>query len=354
MANFRLPTETFSRRPDRRRLLKAAAAFGVAAMVPKAVGPALAAPAVVSQTGSLQKVKLTWNQSALCTVAVAVGNDDGIFRKHGLDIELVNFGGSTDLLLEAIGTGKADAGTGMILRWLKPLEQGFDVKLVAGVQAGCSYLVTAQGLGIQRIEDLRGKTIGVADIGGTSRNLYAIMMQNNGLDPEKDVAWKVFPDEVMPMAMEKGEIQAYVAGDPVVYYQVLASQGKLFRLASNATDEWADRTCCVLGIRGKIIRDTPDLATSITRSIIEASQSVYRDPQHAVDLVLKYSPRTRTSNIEDVLAMLKSYPYEQQPVGAEFREQVLLYAKELKRAGVLRPRTDPAKYVERITADVGI
>ena len=34
------------------------------------------------------------------------------------------------MLLEAIATGKADAGVGMALRWLKALEQGFAVKPV--------------------------------------------------------------------------------------------------------------------------------------------------------------------------------------------------------------------------------
>ena len=70
------------------------------------------------------KLKLTWNANAICTVGVPVAAKRGIFAKHGLNVELMNFGGSTDQLLEAISTGKADAGVGMALRWLKPLEQG--------------------------------------------------------------------------------------------------------------------------------------------------------------------------------------------------------------------------------------
>ena len=106
-------------------------------------------PAAGSSGG--KKLRFTWNQTALCTSAVPVAVEQGIFEKHGLDVELVNFGGSTDQLLEAIGSGKADAGIGMILRWLKPLEQGFDVKLVAGVHGGCSYLVASREAGITDI-----------------------------------------------------------------------------------------------------------------------------------------------------------------------------------------------------------
>jgi NitT/TauT family transport system substrate-binding protein len=340
---------------SRRGLLGLAAGFGAAALAgPDLLTRALAAPALVAQTGSLDKVRFTWNQSALCLISSAVAQDDGIFRKHGLDVDLLNFGGSTDVMLETIATGKADVGFGMILRWLKPLEQGFDVKLVAGIHAGCSYVVTTRASGITNIEGLRGKTIGIADISGTSRNLYAIMMQNAGMDPERDVTWKAYPDDVMPIAIAKGEIDAYVAGDPVVYYQVQASKGELFRLASNATGDWEARTCCVLGIRGRLIRENPDVATRIRRAILEAAQVTHNNPDRAVELALQYSPRQRTSNPEDVRNMLQSLPYYHQPIGDEFRAQVLTYAQELKRAGVLRPRTDPAQYTDRIVASIPV
>src|SRR5471030_2728779 len=82
--------------------------------------------------GKLKQLKLSWNAGAICTAPVPVAVKQGFFAKRGLDVELINFAGSTDQLLEAIATGKSDAGIGMALRWIKPLEQGFDVKLTAG------------------------------------------------------------------------------------------------------------------------------------------------------------------------------------------------------------------------------
>jgi NitT/TauT family transport system substrate-binding protein len=308
-----------------------------------------ALPRPPAGSGPGKKIRFTWNQTALCTSAVPVAVDAGLFEKHGLDVELVNFGGSTDQLLEAIGSGKADAGIGMILRWLKPLEQGFDVKLVAGVHGGCSYLVASRDAGIKDILTLKGKTIGVADFSSPDKNLYAIILQNHGLDPDKDVEWKQYPQELMSMAVEKGEIQAYVAGDPVVYYQVKNSNGKLFRVASNATNEFADRTCCVLGIRGSLLREDPEAAAAVTRAIVEASQLVYKDPAHAVEVSGRYAPRS--ASLTDLAEMLKAYPYAEQPIGADFRHQVVLYAQELKRAGILKPSTDAERYASRITAN---
>jgi NitT/TauT family transport system substrate-binding protein len=61
-------------------------------------------------------------------------------------------------LLEAIATGKADAGVGMALRWLKALEQGFDVKLTAGTHGGCLRLLSAANDGVSRLEDLKARS----------------------------------------------------------------------------------------------------------------------------------------------------------------------------------------------------
>lgn len=148
--------------PSRRFLLRAGA---VAAALPlglgmggvRAWGPGPAAPfdpgpicrpaAAEGAAGPLKPIKLAWNATAVCTAAAPFAKERGLFAAHGLDVEFVNFGGSTEALLEAIATGKADAGIGMALRWLKPLEQGFDVKITAGLHGGCMRLLAAKSAG---------------------------------------------------------------------------------------------------------------------------------------------------------------------------------------------------------------
>jgi NitT/TauT family transport system substrate-binding protein len=124
---------------------------------------------VVNQKRSL---KLTWNATAICTVGVPVAKAKGYFDKRNLDVELINFGGSTDQLLEAIATGKADAGVGMALRWLKPLEQGFDVRITTATHGGCMRLLSKAGTGITTLADLKGKSVGVADLGAPDKNYF--------------------------------------------------------------------------------------------------------------------------------------------------------------------------------------
>src|SRR5580704_18334408 len=122
--------------------------------------------------GPTRQLKLAWNANAACTIAAPVAKERGIFAKHNLDVEFVNFGGSTDQLLEAIATGKADAGLGLALRWLKPLEQGFDVKITTGVHGGCIRLLGSKAANIDSLESLRGKAIGISDQASPAKNFF--------------------------------------------------------------------------------------------------------------------------------------------------------------------------------------
>ncbi len=108
-------------------------------------------------SGPPRKLKFSWNAGAVCSVQIPVAIDQGFFKKRNLDVELVNFSGSTDQLLEAIATGKSDAGVGMALRWLKPLEQGFDVKIALGTHGGCLRAIVPAKSDIKTLTDLKGK-----------------------------------------------------------------------------------------------------------------------------------------------------------------------------------------------------
>lgn len=142
-------------------------------------------------------VRLAVNLNAICLAPVVVADQHNFFKAHNLEVEFVNFGSSTELLLESIATGKAEAAIGMALRWLKALEQGFDVKLTAGTHGGCMRLLARDG-GPTTLEQLKGKTIGVTDMAGADKNFFSLMLKKHGVDPNSDVDWRVFPQDLLP------------------------------------------------------------------------------------------------------------------------------------------------------------
>ena len=140
---------------------------------------------------------------------------------------LINYSGSTDQLLETLATGKADAAVGMALRWLKPLEQGFDVKIVASTHGGCLRLLAPTSSDIKTLTDLKGKIIAVSDMNSPGKNFFSIRLKKAGLDPNADVEFKQFPGPLLRVSVEKGEAHALADNDPITF--LFQKDGKLPR-----------------------------------------------------------------------------------------------------------------------------
>jgi NitT/TauT family transport system substrate-binding protein len=297
--------------------------------------------------GPPRKVNLAWMPTALCHIAVPVADKKGFFKKHNLDVEFVNWAGSTDLLLEAISTGKADAGVGMALRWLKPMEQGFDVKLTAGTHGGCMHVLAAPESGLKGLGDLRGKRLGVGDINGVDKNFFSIVLLKKGIDPQTEVEWKQFPPELLGMAIKKGEIDALSTGDPLAF--ILKRDNGLVEFANNLENGYEHLSCCVLGIRGSLIRSDKPLAAALTRAVLEAAQWASENPEESGEIYAPYAPKQRAS---DLAVMLQSVTSGHHPVKTDFEKEIAFYVNDLKSVGVMKPGVNADKFASRVYEDV--
>jgi NitT/TauT family transport system substrate-binding protein len=349
---------------SRRTMLGLAGAFGVATPIAM-VGVARAWTAMKSGSlldelpvcrtamtgeplsGPPRALTLAWNATSVCTAAAPVAKERGIFARENLDVDFINFGGSTEQLLEAIATGKADAGIGMALRWLKPLEQGFDVRITAGVHGGCIRLLGSKVAGITSLESLRGKTIAISDQASPAKNFCSIVFAKNGIDPVRDIDWRQYPADLLALAVEKGEAQALTDNDPRTYLWL--KNGKFNEVLTNLSGEFADRICCVLAIRGSLIRAEPAAARALTRSVLEAGDIVAHHPADAAAVYAAYGGK---GPLDDLAAMLASHTHHNHPTGGALKRQIASYAHELKEVNVLKRSTDPAKFADRVYADV--
>lgn len=348
--------------PSRRAMLCAAGAAGLATLgagitrvfaTPRVPSlPAGADTAPICHVGDTvlaapnTKLRLTWNANAICTVGVPVADQLGIFKRHNLDVELINFAGSTDQLLEAISSGKADAGVGMALRWLKPLEQGFDVKITTGIHGGCLRLFAAHGSAITSVADLKGKTVGVADMGAPDKNFFSIVAAKQGIDPVNDIQWKVFPPDMLSVALQKGEVDAFSLGDPLAW--VVRDRDHLNEIANNLSGDYAGRVCCVLGVSGNLVRHNRAAAGALTQSVLEAEEYVATHPDESAALFAKYSPTPAAQ----LAAMLRSHTHHHHPVGTDLKAELAEYTDELKLVQVIRPGTNTQRFADKIYADV--
>ncbi|WP_420135768.1 ABC transporter substrate-binding protein [Rhodopseudomonas sp.] len=299
-------------------------------------------------TGAPRKLKLSWNANAVCSVQVPVAVDHDFFKKQNLDVELVNFSGSTDQLLEAIATGKSDAGVGMALRWLKPLEQGFDVKIVAGTHGGCLRAIAPTKSEITKVTDLKGKVVAIDDQAGPSKNFFAIQLAKAGIDPNKDVDWRQYPGNLVRLAVEKGEAQAALSSDPLAY--AFLKDGEFREIGSNLDGLYRNVSCCIVGLRGSLLRDDPQVARALTQALLDAAEFSSKNPDKAAKSFLPYAPKIVTE--DDLRELINYHTHDHHPTGAHLKQELKLYADDLKVVSVIKPSTDTTKFADKIYADV--
>lgn len=149
---------------------------------------------------------------------------NGLFKKNGVEVELVWFPVYTDSLT-ALNTGKLDANCQTWSDTMAPLAEGIPLKavLVNDNSAGNDGLVAAPG--IKSIKDLKGKTV-TTELGTCDHFLLLHALAKNGMT-EKDIQYKNLAVPDAAAAFISGKVDAAVIWQPWLHQVQAEGKGKL-------------------------------------------------------------------------------------------------------------------------------
>ncbi len=128
-----------------------------------------------------RKVRMAYSAFSVSFLNVFIARDAGLFKKHGLDLELIQMAGP--LPVAALAAGEIDFLTGYTTG-IVATGQGAPLKgVMIGLRKPPFYLVAEPT--IQRPSDLAGKRIGVDRIGSLQHLVVRLLLKAKGVDPEK-------------------------------------------------------------------------------------------------------------------------------------------------------------------------
>ncbi|MDR3467885.1 MAG: ABC transporter substrate-binding protein [Xanthobacteraceae bacterium] len=330
---------------SRRNILKTVGTAGLAVSA-GALGRNVFSPAVA---GPAPKIRLAWTEVAACHSPLGFGVAKGIYAKHNLDVELFYQGASGQTLIQALATGKADAGAGLIGDWLKPLEQGFDVKLFVGSHGGCQRLLASKASGIKDIAGVKGKTIASYDVVSPPKVAFQVTLAKAGIDPETDVTWKVVPFDLVGEAVNRGDADIAAHLDPWAYS--IEKKFGFTKIADTQTGVYEGHTCCVLGANGPFLAANKDALRRLAEANIEVHDYTGNHP----DEVAKwYFDNLKPAGLTEaeLTEILGSFTYHNHPIGQPLVDQIRKTSEDLKLVKVLDPTTNPKAFAERITVNL--
>lgn len=272
----------------------------------KASGLALAATAVPGLAGSVfaagSKVSLKIGYLPLSDHLLMIAAERENFRT--VNIKPVKFS-SWPEIAEALKTGAIDGAFLLTPIALTLRQKGVPVKAVLLGHRNGSAVTVRNNIGVNRVEDLKGKTIAVPSPFSTHNILLRKLLTEKHLDPARDVKIIDMAPPEMLNALATGRIHGYIVAEPFGAQAEARNVGKILTLSK---DIWPNHICCVLNLRETIINSHPEavqeLVTGFTRTAAfiegnpaaaaKASTRILGQRPELIEKVLT-SPRDRLS-----------------------------------------------------------
>ena len=287
-----------------------------------------------------------------CEAATFAAPSSSIFHRNHLEARLVPFQ-NDDALIAAIAAGKVDGASTTLSALMKPLESGSDVRVVAGLHAGCLRVVAPEDVIMTRtFGSLKGATIATDRLHGPAMNLLSALLHRQGIDPRRDIAWRTYAVPDLEAALNAKAVDCVTASDPYGYVLLSDKEAEPF---INTSD--GGFSCgagiggghhCFLALSGRFVDAHPSIAASLTRAYLDMSGAIGRGVGPAALATVRGG--YTFADLYTTIAMLSSYNWTS---STDFvLEELELTANDFRRAGLLKRTTDPQQLADRAFADV--
>lgn len=204
----------------------------------------------------------------------------GIFKEEGLEVELILMPGARSGI-QALVSGDVhlvmQLGAALSAIW-----SGADLKVLAQMTNMLPYSLIVRPE-IQRLEDLRGKRIGVS-VGSTTHALVHELMKLNSID-DKGIEYVNIPGAAPKIAaLEKGLIAAAPLAPPT---ELKALRGGFKRLVIFG-DVLPEVSFTGLVATGRYIKENPKTVERMVRAIVRGTYSARNDSAAAIGAMQSY------------------------------------------------------------------
>src|ERR687891_334993 len=205
-----------------------------------------------------------------------VARDRGFFREEGLEAEMVLMRAS--LTVQAMLAGSIDFGTATGTA-VSATVNGADVRVVMAISDTPSFDLFALP-SITSVQQLRGKKIGVAGIGGLTEILARQILIANQIPADQVTFLPLGASDVTYVSLKAGVIDATMLQIPQTFmaqdegFRKLASGGDVYRVVQGG-----------LATSKATISERPELVTKTIRAALRAVRLIRNDKKYALEFM---------------------------------------------------------------------
>jgi len=253
------------------------------------------------------KVRINWTAVTGAQSGVYVAHEEGLFKKNGLEVELIHIP-SSSRGIQAILAGELAFSTMDGQNAVQANLKGAGLALVAGATNRFVFSLMARPE-IKRISDLKGKKIGITRIGSSTHTATLYALSQAGLKPGD---YQILPLMEVPnifTALVAGQIDAGTVSPPTNSRARKAGLNELMNLAK----EGPETVSVAIGTSRSYIKANEDTVRRVVRAYAEALHLFKTNKTAAIRVLGKYTRVKEQDILEDAYSQfhdyLESIPY---------------------------------------------
>jgi len=267
----------------------------------------------VMLTGSVsaqEKMRMGLSSVSGLHSAVWVAEDKGLFRKNGLEVEVI-----------VTGQGGTAGISALLANDIQMVNSAGDVLVAAALRGGDTVMVASVvNKGLQRLvskpeiktpADLKGKRVGVTRIGAVSHSVLLMMLQRWKMNVNDVQVLQLGSSPNMLASLDKGGVDAAVLTIPSMF--VAEDRGYPVLLDMADTDIYYLHT--MVATTRQYIKANRDKVLRFLRGYVEGIAFVKHNKKESLDVVrkkLRLGPE-QERNLERSLDLLIAKYYESVP-----------------------------------------
>ncbi|MGH7852827.1 MAG: ABC transporter substrate-binding protein [Candidatus Binatia bacterium] len=266
--------------------------------------------AAATSVSAQDKVRMGLSSVSGLHAAVWVAEQKGLFRKHGIEAEVI-----------VTGQGGTAGISALLANDIQMVNSAGDVLVAAALRGGDTVMVASVvNKGLQRLvtkpdiktpADLKGKRIGVTRIGAVSHSVLLMMLQRWKMTVNDVQVLQLGSSPNMLASLDKGGVEGGVLTIPSMF--VAEDRGYRVLLDMADTDIYYLHT--MVATTRQYIKNNRDKVLRFLRGYVEGIAFVKQNKKESVDIVKKKLRigAEQERNLERSLDLLITKYYENVP-----------------------------------------
>jgi len=246
------------------------------------------------------RVRLNWGAITGVMGPIWVAQEEGLFKKHGLDLELIHIA-STSRAIQSMLSGEIHFTTADALNTIQAVAAGADVVMVCeGINRFVFSIIARPEL--KRLSDLKGKKIGITRLGSSTHTAVLYAVGKAGLGPNDYALLQLGEVPNILTTLSAGQVDAGALSPPT---NSRAKKAGLVELLNLGTDGPEYPSTAISSTR-TYVKGNPDNTRRVVRALGEALYLFKTNKQIGIRAIQKYVRLNDAEVLEDTYSQFSA------------------------------------------------